>query len=499
MNTVRVRVAPSPTGDPHVGTAFIALFNMIFARHYGGKFILRIEDTDRSRSTQSSEEAIYKALNWCGIHWDEGPDVGGDFGPYRQSERFSIYREYAQKLLDAGHAYKCFATEEELREMRELARKMGKRIGYDRRYRNLEQKEIAEREARGESYVIRLKIPLTGECVFEDAIKGRITTPWQDIDDQILIKSDGFPTYHLANVVDDHLMKISHVIRGDEWISSTAKHIFLYECFGFTPPTFLHMPLLLGADGKKLSKRKNPTSIFYFKESGYLPQALLNFLSHMGYSMQDEEEIYPPEKIIREFDPTRIGTSGAFFDQKKLDWINQKYLIDTIEESALWEKIQAWSFNDTFMKKLMPLVHTRMKTFSDFIPLCDFFFMDKLPLHEELFSIKGCEGKRSAEVLQYLLFALGDNYTKASIEAASHEVAKRMSLHHKKTIIPLLFASIMGKKKGPPLFASVEILGKERARARILRAIAFLGGISNKRLSVLQKLWDTGGSLEESL
>ena len=299
MKPVRVRIAPSPTGDPHVGTLYMALFNLIFARHFKGKFLLRIEDTDRSRSRPEYEENIYKALHWAGIRWDEGPDVGGPFGPYRQSERTEIYQKYVQQLLDTGKAYKCFATPEELAEMREISAKTGQRVGYDRRYRNLSPAEVAEREAAGQPYVIRLKVPLTGECVYEDGIKGRITVPWADIDDQILLKSDGFPTYHLANVVDDRLMEISHVIRGDEWMSSTPKHIMLYQSFGWEPPTFMHMPLLLGKEGKKLSKRKNPTSIFYYRDSGYLPEALVNFLTLMGYSMPGDKEVYSLADIIQ--------------------------------------------------------------------------------------------------------------------------------------------------------------------------------------------------------
>ena len=283
--SVRVRIAPSPTGDPHVGTAYMALFNMIFARHHKGQFILRIEDTDQSRSRPEYEQNIYTALGWCGIQWDEGPDVGGPYGPYRQSERFHIYKEYVGALLENGKAYKCFCTTEELNEMRELAAKQGGRQGYDRRCRHLTEAEVQEREKAGLPYVVRLKVPLSGECVYEDAIKGRMTFPWADIDDQVLLKSDGFPTYHLANVVDDHLMHITHVIRGDEWMSSTPKHILLYESFGWTPPVFMHMPLLLGRDGKKLSKRKNPTSIFFYRDSGYLAEAFINFLTLMGFSM----------------------------------------------------------------------------------------------------------------------------------------------------------------------------------------------------------------------
>ncbi|MGZ3732237.1 MAG: glutamate--tRNA ligase, partial [Parachlamydiaceae bacterium] len=256
--TVRVRIAPSPTGDPHVGTAYMALFNLIFARHHGGKFILRIEDTDQSRSRPEYEKNIYDALHWCDIHWDEGPDIGGPYGPYRQSERFDLYKKHAFELVEKGKAYKCFCTAKDLNEMREVAAARGGRQGYDRRCRNLSPEEVQQKEAAGLPFVIRLKMPLMGECVYEDLIKGRITCPWADVDDQILLKSDGFPTYHLANIVDDHLMEITHVIRGDEWMTSTPKHIYLYEAFGWTPPVLMHMPLLLGKDGKKLSKRKNP-------------------------------------------------------------------------------------------------------------------------------------------------------------------------------------------------------------------------------------------------
>ena len=349
--TIRTRIAPSPTGDPHVGTAYMALFNLVYAKHLGGTFLLRIEDTDQSRSRPEYEENIYKTLRWAGIDWDEGPDKGGDYGPYRQSERTAIYQEHCQKLLDAGMAYKCFATTEELAEMREIAKKTGGRIGYDRRYRNLSVEEVKEREDAGQKYTIRLKIPLTGECVYEDGIKGRITVPWADVDDQILQKSDGFPTYHLANVVDDHLMKITHVIRGDEWMSSTPKHVMLYEAFGWEKPVFMHMPLLLGQDGKKLSKRKNPTSIFFYRDSGYLPEAFLNFMSLMGYSMTEEREIYSVEELIKDFDPSRIGVSGAIFDTRKLDWINQQYIINNIPESDLWNKIKEWGFQDEMMQK----------------------------------------------------------------------------------------------------------------------------------------------------
>ncbi len=496
--TVRVRIAPSPTGDPHVGTAYMALFNLIFARHFGGKFILRIEDTDRTRSRPEYEENIYKALQWAGIQWDEGPDVGGPCAPYRQSERTEIYQKHAYDLLNQGKAYKCFATAEELQEMREIAAKTGNKQGYDRRYRNLTEAEVKEREARGESFVIRLKVPLQGDCVFHDAIKGRISFPYADIDDQVLLKSDGFPTYHLANVVDDHLMGITHVIRGDEWISSTPKHVYLYEAFGWTPPVFMHMPLLLGRDGKKLSKRKNPTSIFYYRDSGYLPEAFVNFLTLMGYSMQDGREVYSLEEIIKEFDPSRIGVSGAVFDILKLDWLNQHYLIQNVPQEKLWQRLKDWSFNDAFIEKVMPLCHSRMKNFGDFIELADFLFINKMRYEQDLFKVDLGGGNnpilpiQAAGVLQAMIWSMDEkeNWMSSGVNQSSREVAERFGVNHKKVVMPLLFASLMAKRQGLPLFDSAELLGKDRVRVRLLQSIEFLGGISSKKLDALKKAWD---------
>lgn len=491
--TVRVRIAPSPTGDPHVGTAYMALFNLIFARHHKGKFILRIEDTDRTRSRPEYEANIYNALKWCQIQWDEGPDIGGPFAPYKQSERTEIYQKHAQELLDSGKAYKCFCTADDLEEMRLVQSKQGGRTGYDRRCRNLSAKEIAEKEAAGLPYVLRLKVPLTGECVYEDKIKGRISFPLADVDDQVLLKSDGFPTYHLANVVDDHLMEITHVIRGDEWMSSTPKHVLLYEAFGWKAPEFLHMPLLLGIDGKKLSKRRNPTSIFYYRDSGYLPEGFLNFLTLMGYSMPGDLEIYPIEKIIEDFDVSRIGVSGAVFDVQKLDWVNQQYLIKNTTEKDLWKRIQEWSFNDEFMARLMPLVHSRIKTFGEFMELCDFLFVNHLKYTPELFQAKGTTPELAASLLQGMIWSMdaNENWASQGVNQASREVAEKFGINHKKSLMPLLFASLMGKHFGPPLFDSAELLGKDRTRVRLMNSIQFLGGISNKKMDALKKAWDS--------
>ncbi len=490
--TVRTRIAPSPTGEPHVGTAYIALFNMVFARHFGGEFIIRIEDTDQKRSLPVYEENIFKALKWCNIQWDEGPDIGGPYGPYRQSERLDIYQKQIQELLKKGKAYKCFATSEELKEMRELAEKSGLKSGYDRRYRNLTEEEVQIREKRGEPFVIRLKVPLTGECIFEDAIKGRITVPWAEVDDQVLIKSDGFPTYHFAAVVDDHLMKITHIIRGDEWITSVPKHVLLYDSFGWPRPIYMHMPLLLGKDGRKLSKRRNPTSIFYYRDSGFLPEALINFLSLMGYSMPEDKEIYSVEELVKEFDPSRFGKSGAFFDITKLEWLNQKYMISHLTEEELLQRLKEWAFNEEFLKKLMPLVHTRIKTFAEFFELCDFLFINHLAYSKELLCLKDQTPEETALVLQCIIWSLDMQkaWDAEGLEKASHEVAEFFGISHKKEIMPPLFGALMGKKFGPPLYASAQLLGKDRTRARLLNSIEFLGGVSNKKINELTKAWN---------
>ncbi|MEM7175163.1 MAG: glutamate--tRNA ligase [Chlamydiota bacterium] len=488
---VRTRIAPSPTGDPHVGTAYMALFNLIFARHHGGEFILRIEDTDQSRSRPEYEQRIFESLRWLGIQWDEGPDIGGKHGPYRQSERSKKYRQMCQQLLDDGKAYKCFATPEELREMREVNIKMGKRGGYDRRYRNLSPEEIEQRERADQPFTIRLKVPLTGECVYDDAIKGQITTPWADVDDQVLMKSDGYPTYHLANVVDDYLMGITHVIRGDEWMSSTPKHVLLYEAFGWPQPKFIHLPLLLGADGKKLSKRRNPTSIFYYRDSGYLPEAFVNFLTLMGYSMEGDREVYSLEEIIAEFSLERVGVSGAFFDVKKLDWINQQYLMHAIPEDQLWTAIRKWAFSDDKMAQIAPMIHTRIKTFGEFIELCGFLFVNHIEYDKELLQPKSITPDQSAMLLQCMIWLMDEkeDWGRNGFEKASHEIATLFGVHHKKIVMKVLFTALTGKQQGPPLFDSVAILGKDRTRARLLAAIDCLGIISNKKIAQLNKAW----------
>lgn len=493
---VRVRIAPSPTGDPHVGTAYMALFNEVFARHFNGKMILRIEDTDRTRSRSDYEQNIFTALRWCGIRWDEGPDIGGEYGPYRQSERTEIYRKYAAELLKTGYAYKCFATPEELKEMRLVAHSLGYRGGYDRRYRNLSAEEIQAREEAGQPYTIRLKVPLSGECIFEDYCRGRVSFPWADVDDQVLMKSDGFPTYHFANVVDDHLMKITHVLRGEEWLSSTPKHLLLYEAFGWTPPVFLHMPLLLNPDGSKLSKRKNPTSVFYYRDAGYVREAFVNFLTLMGYSMDGEEEVYSLDTLIREFNPRRIGKSGAVFDVRKLNWMNKSYLSQSESPEVLLQQLKSWLWNDEFFLRLLPLCQTRISTLSEVLELSAFFFSvyPEYQVEQLLPSGTGITKEQAAILLHSFVkyIELEDLWIKDSFYQASKWLAQTFGIHHKKVVIPLLYVAITGKKQGLPLFDSMEILGKPRTRARLTHAEALLGGVPRKLQNTINQALQDG-------
>ncbi len=318
---VRTRVAPSPTGDPHVGTAYIALFNMCFARQHGGQFVLRIEDTDQVRSSKESEQQIYEALRWLGIEWDEGPDVGGPHGPYRQSERSEIYQKYANDLVEKGHAFHCFCSSERLDAVRAEQMANKQTPAYDGHCSHLEAGQAQQRVAAGESYVIRMRVPTEGVCVVKDMLRGDVEIGWDRMDMQVLMKADGLPTYFLANVVDDHLMGITHVLRGEEWLSSAPKLIKLYEDFGWEQPELCYMPLLRNPDKSKLSKRKNPTSITYYERMGYLPEAMLNYLGRMGWSMPDEREKFSLTEMIENFDIQRVSLGGPIFDIEKLSWL----------------------------------------------------------------------------------------------------------------------------------------------------------------------------------
>src|SRR3954471_4344036 len=322
---VRLRVAPSPTGDPHVGTAYMSLFNLAFVTQAGGEFPLRIGDPGRARYREDSEQQVFDMLHWLGMQWDEGPDIGGPVGPYRQSERLDHYPPYAQRLIDDGHAYLCWCSTERLAEMREAQQKAKLPTGYDRLCYGKTRDERSRLPGFNETPVTRMLIPDDAPLTFEDLIRGEVRAPRPD--DQVLMKADGFPTYHLASVVDDHEMGITHIVRGEEWISSTPKHVLLYEWLGVEPPQFAHMPLLRNADKSKISKRKNPAArLTWFREQGYLPEALRNFLALMGYSLPDNREVFSFEEMVETFDWSRVNTVGPVFDLDKLLWLNGHYI-----------------------------------------------------------------------------------------------------------------------------------------------------------------------------
>ncbi|HQM16011.1 MAG TPA: glutamate--tRNA ligase, partial [Candidatus Woesebacteria bacterium] len=341
MGKVRTRIAPSPTGFPHVGTAFQALFDWVYAKRYHGQFLMRIEDTDQKRFIAEAEAVLHQAFAWLGINPDEGPDIGGAFGPYRQSERLSLYQHYAKQLVQQGHAYHCFCSPERLDRLREEQRLQGIPPKYDQHCKHLDQAEIQARLDRGEKSVIRLSVPIDQEIKVMDKLRGEIKFDSNLIDDQVLLKSDGFPTYHLAVVVDDHLMGITHIVRGEEWLPSAPKHVLLYQYFDWPMPELIHTPTLRNTDRSKLSKRKGNTSVWWYREHGYLPQALINFLALMVWKPADEKEIFSLERMINEFEWERMNITGPIFDLIKLDWLNGKY-IRQLSVSQLLPIVNEW-------------------------------------------------------------------------------------------------------------------------------------------------------------
>ncbi|MBN1356749.1 glutamate--tRNA ligase [bacterium] len=490
MSTVKVRIAPSPTGSPHVGTAYMGLFNYAFARSRNGKFILRIEDTDQTRSRSEYETGIFNALHWIGLTWDEGPDVGGPNGPYRQSERTELYRTHARMLLDNGSAYHCFCTPQRLAEMRE--RMAAEKIsgGYDGHCRNLPETEVREKLDRGDPFVIRMKVPESGECVVHDRLRGEIRYQLDGIDDQILLKSDRFPTYHLANVVDDHLMQITHVIRGEEWLPSTPKHILLYRAFGWDPPEFIHMPLLLNPDGSKLSKRKNPTAIDYYRDAGYLPEALLNYLGLMSYSRPNQEEKFTLEEFVSDFDIDRISLGGAVFDLKKLKWLTGRYIRENHLPDDLWNRYKQWRLNDGFLVRMLPMMMNRLQTLGDLIPACAFLLATDIEYETELLKPQNRSLEEIAPVLQTLAFQFEtrSEWTAAGIERDVNETARFWNWPIR-DVTRILFVAVMGREIGPPLFESMEILGSNMSRRRLMNALDAAGGLGRKKLKALEKRW----------
>ncbi|HEX4881457.1 MAG TPA: glutamate--tRNA ligase [Porticoccaceae bacterium] len=486
--TVRTRIAPSPTGDPHVGTAYVALFNYCFARQHGGQFILRIEDTDRARSTRASETMILEALRWLGLQWDEGPDVGGSHGPYRQSERGDVYRRYAEQLLAQGDAFRCFATATELDAMRREQIANGETPRYDGRGLLISPAEAAARAARGEPHVVRMKVPAEGVCRISDRLRGEIEIPWAQVDMQVLLKADGMPTYHLANVIDDHLMGITHVIRGEEWISSAPKHQLLYRYFGWGMPELCHLPLLRNPDHSKLSKRKNPTSINYYRDMGYLPEALLNYLGRMGWSMPDEREKFALPEMLANFDLDRVSLGGPVFDIEKLNWLNGCWIREHLDEPALAERLIAWAFNRERLAAAIPLIKERIEKFTDVVPLAGFLLAGMPKLSDDAFVHKNLEREDCVRILQFASWRLDvlADWQRDRLFAALSELAAALGYKLRDFTAPL-YVAMAGTPAAPPLFDSMVVLGPDLVRARLRHALAQLGGPSKKQAKQWQK------------
>jgi len=470
---VRVRFAPSPTGYLHVGGLRTALYNYLFARHNKGKFILRIEDTDRARYVEGAVENLINTLKWSGLEYDEGPDIGGDYGPYFQSERLEFYKKYADELIEKGAAYYCFCTPEELEKMREeqISKKLPPK--YDGRCRHLTPEEVQQKLNSGIPHVVRLKMPDDRTIFFNDLIRGEVSFQSNLIDDQILLKSDGYPTYHLANVIDDHFMGITHVIRGEEWLPSTPKHIVLYEALGWKIPEFAHLPLLLNSDRSKLSKRQGDVAVEDYRKHGYLPEALLNFVALLGWNPGNEQEIFSKEELIELFSLDRVNKAGAVFDINKLKWMNAQYMKKLSDDELfnfvlpyLEEKLRV--FDDIEKTKKMVLaVKDGLQIAEDIIPATDIFFKDTFDIKaQEALDI--LKKDISIKVLTALRDKINeiDTIDKDVFIKVMKEVSKQTGAKRADLWMPVRIA-LTGVTHGPEITAVVEIFGKEKCLSQI--------------------------------
>ena len=498
MTVVRTRIAPSPTGFPHVGTAYIALFNLCFAKQHGGQFILRIEDTDQVRSTRESEEQILSSLKWLGLTWDEGPDIGGKHAPYRQSERSAIYKQHADQLVADGHAFHCFCDAHRLEALRQQQQADKQMLGYDGHCLQLSAQEVTEKLAAGESSVIRMKVPREGVCEIDDLLRGKIDIEWSNVDMQVLLKADGLPTYHLANVVDDHLMEITHVIRGEEWINSAPKHLLLYKYFGWQAPVLCHMPLLRNPDKSKLSKRKNPTSITYYQRMGYLPQAVLNYLGRMGWSMPDEREKFSLTEMIEHFDLKRVSLGGPIFDVAKLSWLNGQWLKE-LSVPDFMQAFQNWAINSDYLSLVAKQIQPRIETLSDAVNWASFFFAGTVNLSADKFTHKKLSPEEIKRILQYALWDFEQlriwNHDQISLVLSQLSAALGYKLRD--FMFPF-FVAIAGSPSSTPVMESMGILGADLTFARLRHAIDILGGLSKNEQSEWQKHWSSLKSVDST-
>jgi len=480
---VRVRFAPSPTGGFHVGGLRSALFNWLFARHHGGAFILRIEDTDQTRYDPEAQADLLDGLRWLGLDWDEGPEVGGDYGPYFQSQRRDLYHKYARQLVESGHAYHCFCSSERLAHLRQEQMQRKEDPGYDRLCRNLDPAQAAGRVAGGESHVVRLKMPLDGQTTFHDLIRGDISVDNSTQDDLILLKSDGYPTYHLANVVDDHRMGITHILRADEWISTAPRHVRLYQAFGWEMPAIAHLPVVLDPSGKgKMSKRKKvsaggqemPVHVRDFRAAGYLPEAMFNFLALVGWSYDGHTELMTREEIVQRFSIRRINPAPAAFNYDKLDHVNGVYIRGLAPDDLtgrlmpFLERAGLAADRET-VTRIVPLIRERMKRLEEAPGLVDFFFAEELPDYDPALLIPKKMDQAGTRVLlgqSRAVLAEASPFTHDSLEAALRSLAEAIGLKVGQVFAPIRVA-VCGRTVAPPLFGTLEVLGRERVLKRV--------------------------------
>ncbi|MBD3250155.1 MAG: glutamate--tRNA ligase [Candidatus Pacebacteria bacterium] len=497
MSTIRTRIAPSPTGYPHVGTAFQALFDWAYARQNNGQFIMRLEDTDQKRFVKGSEEVLYQVFDWLGLVPDESPRQDGPYGPYRQSERLEIYQKFAQQLIDQDQAYYCFCSKERLERVRQKQQAENMPPMYDQYCRQLPMSEVKKRVEQGEEHVIRLKVPPDQTIKVQDKLRGVVEFDSNTVDDQVIIKSDGFPTYHLAVVVDDHLMKISHMVRGEEWLPSAPKHILLYQYFGWEPPVMIHTPTLRGSDKSKLSKRSGNTSIWWYREHGFVKEALLNFLALIGWSEINNQEIYSLEQLIKHFTWDELKVTGPVFDVTKLEWMNGKYLrrmelgqlVERIKNWANWVKangqeqtvvLKAGKLLDWHQTKpdlyqgALKLAQDRAKTLPEFYDLISFFFNQQLD-YELADLLQGHSVEEMTALLQDLDQKLAglEKMEPDSWEQLVRQTADEHQMKHRDAFMSMR-STLTAQKFTPPLFDIMLLLGKEESAARFGKAVSFL-------------------------
>lgn len=485
MEEVRLRFAPSPTGYIHIGSIRTALYNYLFAKHNNGKFILRIEDTDRSRFVEGAIENLIESLEWAGIQYDEGVFLEngkivqrGDYGPYIQSERLDIYRKYIDELIEKGHAYYCFCSKERLDEVREEQKIKGLIPKYDGLCRSIPIDEAEERIANGEKYVVRLKLPHNKDVTFYDQVRGNITINTDDIDDQVLLKSDGFPTYHMAVVVDDHLMKITHIVRGEEWLASTPKHILLYDAFGWEKPEYVHLPTVLNKDKKKLSKRHGDVSVEGFKKQGYLPEAIVNYLALVGWSPESNEEILSMDELIEQFSFDRVAKTGGIFDKEKLDWVNGHYIRsktpEEITELCIPYLKEAGYITDEdvehrydWLRTMVITVQESLSTVKEIVDKVDIFFGNKVVIEDEK-ALEVIKGEQVPELLNAFEEELEkiDEIDEDFAKSIMKRIQKKTGIKGKNLFMPTRVA-LTGNVHGPEMVNIILILGKQNILERI--------------------------------